>query len=226
MTRRWLALVALAVSTATSALAADMPPSRYMPPPRAPAAFVPFFTWNGAYVGINGGYGFGKSTWTDPSGSIAGNLNVTGGLGGGTLGYNMQFGSAVFGLETDIDWSDISGTSTVGCSSCTTRNMYIGTARGRLGYALDRFLPYFTGGMAYGDLKASTTGGLNFHHTEIGWTVGGGLEYAFLNNLTAKIEYLYVDLGTMTCDAVCSGATPIDVKFTTSLVRGGINFKF
>ena len=74
---------------------------------------------------------------------------------GGTLGYNMQFGSAVFGVEADIDWSGVKGSTTTNCPlGCETKNTWFGTARGRIGYAFDRFLPYFTGGAAFGDIQA------------------------------------------------------------------------
>ena len=74
---------------------------------------------------------------------------------GGTAGYNLQFGSAVFGLEGDFDWSDIKGSTTANCATnCETTNTWFGTARGRIGYAFDRFLPYFTAGAAFGDVKA------------------------------------------------------------------------
>jgi outer membrane immunogenic protein len=227
MTRRLLAGVAFAAFAATSALASDMPPPRYMPPPRAPA-FVPFFSWNGAYVGFNAGYGFGKSNWTSSAAGLStGNFNVSGAVVGGTLGYNVQLGSAVFGIETDLDWSNIHGSTTTTClGTCKTSNNYLGTLRGRIGYAFDRFMPYVTGGMAYGDVRATMVGVVGFNSTNIGWTGGGGLEYAFMNNWSAKLEYLYVDLGKATCDASCSGGTPIDAKFNTNIVRAGINYKF
>jgi outer membrane immunogenic protein len=155
MTRRLLACVAFAVIAATSALASDMPRPRYMPPPRGPA-FVPFFTWNGPYAGINAGYGFGNSRWTDSTiGATADDFSVNGAMVGGTLGYNMQMGSTVFGIETDLDWSNIHGT---GClTACKTSNTYLGTVRGRIGYAFDRFMPYLSGGMGYGNIKGTLT---------------------------------------------------------------------
>jgi outer membrane immunogenic protein len=226
MRLRLLAGAAFATVAATSAFASDMPPPRYLPPPRAPA-YVPFFTWNGAYLGINAGYGFGKSEWTDTLGGIStGNFNVGGALIGATLGYNMQWGGMVFGFETDIDWSTMRGTTVLCLGTCKTSNDYLGTVRGRIGYAFDRFMPYLTGGMAYGDIKGSIVGGTSFKSTNVGWTGGAGLEYAFMNNWSAKIEYLYVDLGKTTCDTTCSGATPIDAKFNTNVVRAGVNYKF
>lgn len=222
-----LALGVMALAT-TAAPAADMPPSRYEPPPLRTPTFVPFFSWTGAYAGINAGYGFGKSNWTDTVTALStGDFDVSGAMVGATLGYNMQLGAALLSLETDIDWANIKGSSTVNCTtSCDTELQWLGTARARLGWAFDRFLPYITGGAAYGSVRTSLTGIGTASTTRIGWTAGGGLEYAFLNNWTMKAEYLYVDLGTATCDAACTGGTPADVTFQSHLVRGGVNFKF
>ena len=116
---------------------------------------------------------------------------------GGTLGYNYQMGSFVWGLEADIDWTNIKGSSdatNVACVNCETSNSWLGTARARIGYAFDRWLPYITAGVAFGDVQATSALGSN-STTQVGWTAGVGLEYAFMGNWTAKLEYLYVDLG-------------------------------
>jgi outer membrane immunogenic protein len=226
-----VALAALWAPTAPgthTALAADVPPGRYMPPPRAPA-YVPFFSWSGLYVGVNAGYGFGHSRWTNSvTGLTTGDFSVSGAVIGGTLGYNMQLGSAVVGVEGDLAWSNIKGSTTVLCfGTCQTSNSWLGTARGRIGYAFDRFLPYLTAGAAFGDIKASNTATTtSFDRTNIGWTAGGGLEYAFVNNWSAKLEYLYVDLGKANCDTVCLFAGSTDVTLKTSVVRAGVNYKF
>jgi outer membrane immunogenic protein len=227
MRRRLLASVAFTALALGPALAADIPMSRHIPPARAPA-YVPFFSWNGLYIGINGGYGSGRSNWTDTvTTATTGDFDLDGALVGGTLGYNMQLGSFVLGIETDIDWSDIKGSTTVGCAvACQTANDWLGTLRGRLGLALDRFMPYVTGGVAYGHVKGTMTGVGSFGSTNVGWTAGGGLEYAFLNSWSVKLEYLYVDLGKATCDAICSGGNPFDVEFTSHLMRAGLNYKF
>jgi outer membrane immunogenic protein len=227
MKRLLLAVVGTLAVAAASALAADMPPSRSLPLPRAPA-YVPFFTWNGIYVGINAGYGFGRSAWTDTvTQDSTGNFNVNGPMVGGTVGSNLQFGSFVFGLEGDFDWSNMKGSVTANCpSTCETSNTWLGTARGRIGYAFDRFLPYVTAGGAFGDAKGSLLGVGDFKQTKVGWTGGAGVEYAFIDNWSAKVEYLYVDLGTVTCDATCSGGNPITATFKSNIVRAGLNYKF
>jgi outer membrane immunogenic protein len=229
MKRILLASVGLVSVATVSALAGDIAPGRrYMPPPRATPVYVPFFTWNGAYVGLNVGYGFGQSSWTNTATQAStGNFDISGPLIGGTIGYNLQLSSIVVGLEADIDWSNIKGSSTIGCAgACQTSNDWLGTARGRVGYAFDRFLPYFTGGAAFGNVKGTVANASSFNETEVGWTLGAGVEYAFVSNWSAKLEYLYVDLGKATCDASCSGGPPFDVTFKTSIVRGGLNYRF
>lgn len=230
MKKSLLAGMSFAALVATAAVAADVPPSRYIPPPRAPA-YVPFFSWNGFYVGINAGYGWGRSQWTNAgTGASTGSFNADGALVGGTAGYNLQMGSFVFGAETDIGWSGMKGTSTAAIcgTQCETSNQWLGTLRGRLGYAMDRVMPYATVGLAYGGLEGSRAAATpGFSTTVIGWTAGGGLEYAFASgNWSAKLEYLYVDFGSATCDAVCSGTTAFDVDFHSHALRAGLNYKF
>jgi outer membrane immunogenic protein len=141
----------------------------------------------------------------------------------------------VWGLEADLGWANIDETtSTFGIvppgavtGTFTTELNWLGTVRGRVGYAFDRFLPYVTGGVAFGGVRGSfavTTPAGAFAasgtDTNIGWTVGGGVEYAFTPNLSLKGEYLYVDLGD-------TDPTPLNnVEFTTHIVRAGLNWRF
>ena len=226
MKRLLLAGVGLLSLAATSALAADLP-ARY--PTKAPT-MVRAYNWSGWYLGVNGGYGWGDSNWTDTgSGVSTGDFKVDGGLLGGTLGVNWQRGAWVFGLEGDGAWSGIKGSTAVTCAgaNCETRNNWLATFRGRFGYAFDRFLPYVTGGLAAGDIEASRPGFGSESDTRAGWTVGAGVEWAIAGPWTAKLEYLYADLGTMSCStAVCGGAGPVDVKLDANIVRAGINYRF
>ncbi|HEY5378322.1 MAG TPA: outer membrane protein [Pseudolabrys sp.] len=206
----------LAVATImSSANAADIA-RRHAMPTKAPLYAAPY-NWTGLYVGINGGGGFGTSNVaTVPSGSF----NTNGGLVGGTIGYNWQMGQTVFGLEGDIDWTDLRGSGTCAGTTCETRNSWLSTARGRLGYAFDRFLPFISGGAAFGDIQNNITGIGSATETRVGWTVGGGLEAAIAGPWSAKIEYLYADLGR--------GASVLgsDASFKTNIVRGGLNYRF
>jgi len=216
MKKLLLASVGMLALGVASASAADI--SRRVAPAPAQAVYVAPFSWTGAYVGINGGYGWGNSSFSTPFPS--GSFDTSGGLVGGTLGYNWQVNQIVFGLEGDIDASWIKGSGTCGGLSCQTKNTWLGTARGRLGYAVDRFLPYVTGGLAVGDINNTITGIGSANETKAGWTAGGGLEYAFNGPWSVKAEYLYVDLGR---GGAIGGS---NAKFQTNIVRAGLNYRF
>ncbi|MDP2409091.1 MAG: porin family protein [Pseudolabrys sp.] len=221
MKRVVLAGALAVISMMGAAHAADMQRPQAMPTKAAPMYMAPVYNWTGMYAGINAGYGWGSSNRTNAFGST-GSFDVDGGVVGGTLGYNWQAGQTVFGLEGDVAWSGIKGSSSAGiCAvgSCETRNNWLGTVRGRIGYAFDRVMPFVTGGLAVGDIKATSALGLNESETKAGWTLGGGAEFALTGPWTAKAEYLYVDLGTNTL----AGA---DTKFHTNIVRGGLNYRF
>ena len=221
MKRVVLACVGIAALGGVAA-AADLPPSPAAPYYKAPAYVPPAYTWSGFYLGVNGGGAWGRSSWT-----TGGGFDTSGGFVGGTIGYNYQAEQAVFGIEGDIDWADIDGSTSVAtCPSCKTSDDWLATVRGRLGYAADRFMPYVTGGLAVGDIKASTPGFAGGSTTNAGWTVGGGIEFAIAGHWTAKAEYLYVDLGHLSCGIACGGTPTQDVSFTANLFRGGINYRF
>jgi outer membrane immunogenic protein len=244
--KRILLAGTFALAAASPTLAADLPQAP-PPLPQAPAAYVPaplpVYDWAGIYVGINGGYAFGNSSWSAATPFVGtGNFNTNGGLVGGTVGANFQSGQFVFGIEADVDWTDITGniSSTTICpvaGTCTfqTSNDWLGTVRGRVGYAFDRVLVYGTAGGAFGDVKSALTApgfaSISTDSTEWGWTAGAGVEVGITPNITAKVEYLFVDLsnGALTCGggAACGGAVvTVPVTFDASLVRAGLNFKF
>ncbi len=215
MKKLLLASVGLLALGVASAAAADI--QRAMPA-KAPVYVAPIYNWTGFYVGINGGGGWGHSDFSAP---FAGSSNLSGGLVGGTLGYNWQMNQVVFGLETDLDWSNIRGSSACGAGfSCETKNNWLGTFRGRIGYAADRFMPYVTGGLAYGGVKGSVAGIGSSSQTKTGWTLGGGVEFAVAGPWTAKLEYLYVDLGNV--DSTLGSTN----NFHTNIVRAGLNYRF
>lgn len=192
----------------------------------APVPYVvPVYNWTGFYAGINGGWGWGTGSF---DGTVAsGDLKGSGGLIGGTIGYNWQFNQVVWGVETDLDWSGIKGDDN--CSRgtrCEVKNDWLGTARLRLGWANDRWMPYLTGGLAYGDVKANVNGFPGGSDTRVGWTAGGGMEFALTAPWTAKLEYLYVDLGDFDCGTRCGGSKPDSVNFHSHIVRAGLNYRF
>jgi outer membrane immunogenic protein len=210
-----------ALALAGPAFAADLPRPSYREPIYAP----PSFSWTGFYIGLNGGYGWGQSKWS----GTGGNFEVTpkGFLGGATVGYNYQTGAWVWGLEGDLDYINLKGTADASfCATCTFKDTWLGTFRGRIGYAYDRWLPYLTGGLAYGNMYIDT-GAVAVSQTKAGWTAGAGVEYAFAGAWSAKLEYLYVDLGSATCgSAACPLAPDESINFKASLIRAGVNYRF
>ena len=224
MKRVLLAAVALA-GLVGSASAADVP--RRVEQVRAPIAYVtPIYNWTGFYAGINAGGGWGTGSLSGPP--ATGDFDTSGALVGGTLGYNWQTNQIVWGVETDINWSNIEGSTACGPGIiCGVRTSWFGTARGRIGYANDRFMPYITGGLAYGDVKATATGLPGASEMRAGWTLGAGVEFALTAPWTAKVEYLYVDLGDFNCGTACGAPVgPDRVEARSHIVRAGLNYRF
>ena len=226
MNRKLVFAIATIFALGTGAAAAADMPVKTKP---VPFIDVPF-SWSGFYVGVNGGYGWGRSSWSDPVvGTDSGHFNTRGALLGGQLGYNWQLGSVVFGVETDADWANISGNGNGGvCLAdaggvCQTKQTWFGTTRGRIGYAFGRWLPYVTGGGAYGDISAAQSNGTSTT-TRFGWTAGGGVEYSLDRNWSAKVEYLHLDLGTAGFFSAANNATTLSVPAKDNLVRAGINY--
>jgi len=216
MKQAFLACVS-ALALGGSVSAADLP----RPLTKAPI-LPPFYNWTGFYFGVNGGGAWGTSKWDS-----TGEFDISGGVFGGTAGYNWQTGPWVFGLEGDVDWSRIKGHTALACPlGCETRNSWLATARGRIGYASYQFLPYVTGGVALGNIEARRPFFAGNNETNVGWTVGAGLEYAFPGNWSAKAEYLFVDLGDIKCGLACSAFTTDNVTFNAHVLRGGINYRF
>jgi iron complex outermembrane recepter protein len=200
----------------------------------------PPVNWTGIYLGINGGFTFGGSNWTDSvTGFSSGDFGTSGFVFGGTVGANYQVGSFVFGVEADGDWADTSGFGTFTASplctgACFTTSSWLSTVRGRAGYAFDRFLVYGTGGAAFGNVRANFSNDPVTSSIEAGWTVGAGIEVAFARNWSAKAEYLFVNLADGSCTTNCAIADAsgtqiipnVAVKFNESVARAGVNYRF
>jgi outer membrane immunogenic protein len=179
--------------------------------------------------------------------------------GGGQVGYNYQIQNWVLGIETDIQWSGQKGSLDFVCVGCGTgpsnitgsfsqKLKWLGTLRGRAGITVTpTILAYVTGGLAYGGVKtdgsvtgvtipgpvATTT--FSSSTTKTGWALGGGIEGIVSGNWTAKLEYLYVDLGTVSggpfaTTAIDTIRVPVNASFssrvTDNIVRVGLNYKF
>jgi outer membrane immunogenic protein len=212
------------------AVAAVMQPAAAADIPQRPRVYAKappvslLFDWSGFYVGVNGGWAWSRSEY-DFGGAGSTSFNGDGWLAGGTLGANYQVGRTVFGIEGDLAWADIHGSAGCAAGTCETTNKWLGTVRGRLGYAIDRFMPYITGGAAFGKVEADVPGTGSASDTRFGWTVGAGAEYALSQNWSVKGEYLYVDLGSFNCGGAC-GVTPNDVSFKSHVLRAGVNYRF
>ena len=213
-------------------------PGPFAPPPAYPPVRV--YDWTGFYVGINGGGESGSTEWVSlvPIPPAAGTAHFSGGIVGGALGYNLQTGEPyVLGIEADLDWSGgLKATTALaaGCvnlagtaAPCELQVPWLGTARLRFGYAFDTIMPYLTGGAALANLKAETVGQPlgSVADTNLGWTVGGGIEAAVWDAWRVKVEYLYVNLNGFTCNGPCAGG-PIGFDVKSSVVRAGINYRF
>ena len=202
---------ALATLVAGAACAADLP-RRSMSP--APYFAAKSFSWTGVYAGLNAGYDFGNTS-KSARGVIG---SVRGGSLGGTIGYNQQIQNFVIGAEGDLAAANVQGST--GSNSAKVNS--IGTLRARAGFAADRALVYATGGYAGGQTKV-TTGAASGSKWLNGYAIGGGLEYAFTDNISAKAEYLYTDLQPKNYGGL-TGVNSAGVK--VNQVRTGVNYKF
>ncbi|MFI5409836.1 outer membrane protein [Kaistia sp. UC242_56] len=210
---------------------------------------APAFSWTGFYAGVHVGYGWADLT-SEFNDSLFGGEGSSpdGWLAGGQVGYNYQFSNnIVLGIEADASFSNLKDSA----SLYTTVNLNdedyfldavsqtkispLGTVRARAGYAVDRFLPYVTGGFAWANAKSTVrvdtdytpVAGFNTSDSQIftGWTVGAGLEYAVTNNITAKIEYLYADLGKKDFNYGPNFQSEGDLS-SLETVKLGLNYKF
>ena len=238
---RRIAIVAAAIATFTfsGANAADLPlPVKAPPPP------PPVWTWTGAYIGIEGGGAFGRDPIVANSGARIGTtittINPSGGLVGGTIGYNYQFSPwFVLGIENDISWNGVRGTAGDQAPFNTTfshsvRGTWLDTLRGRAGIvAWNNALIFASGGAAFAGIQDSASGpgvGVSSTTNVTGWTVGGGVEYMPLPNWSVKVEYLFVQFPTIT-DAFntfppVGTFVGVTTRLSENIVRAGVNWHF
>lgn len=266
MSKTALASAAVSLILTSTAFAADMAVKARPAPPVAAV-----YNWTGFYIGGNVGYGWGENTGAGYSsavdagiggllpflaagGNVLPGLEPRGVIGGGQIGYNWQVAPAwVLGVVADIQASDIkaSGTRVVSiggfadiAQSKSVRTEWFGTVRGKAGLAVNNVLLYGTGGLAYGEIKASTSfndpsfggGPIVFAGSasaiRAGWTVGAGLEWGFAPNWTAGFEYLYMDLGSLTVTETrvsgpANASTFTSVSdFRDHIARVLVNYKF
>jgi outer membrane immunogenic protein len=194
-------------------------------PARAPASVytspAPVWTWEGFYAGVHGGYASGDVDVV--AGGAPGSGSPKGGFGGFQLGYNyLVTPNWLLGYEVDASFGDINDET----SPFTPSNFKVdafGTGRGRFGYVHGPWLLYGTFGVAWAKPDWSLGVGTESNRANIGWTGGVGVEYAFMPNWSAKVEYLYADFGET---RRTFGATPLNTDLTMSMVRAGLNYHF
>jgi outer membrane immunogenic protein len=220
--RKLVAATVVAMAMAAPAFAADMPL-------KASRAYTAPWSWAGLYAGVHGGYGWGSGGVT---GSTASG-DIDGFFGGGQLGYNWQTGNFVYGIEADLSGGDISNTATGTLGGITLSETdkvnWMGSIRGRLGWAMDRNLFYFTGGYAWGNGNISVSAAVpalgiaasaSSSATHNGWVLGGGWETALTPNWTLGVEYQHVSFDS------ANYFTSIPVSLDVDSVRLKVNYLF
>jgi outer membrane immunogenic protein len=252
------------------ASAADIPPRSYT---KAPTMVAEVYDWTGFYVGGNVGGIWGRTsgtnnflslesigdTATNPQANALRNSAVIGGI---HAGYNWQMARWVFGVEADFDWTDSKAgfcrqtdvnslpcrDNGFGFLTLNEKTEWLGSVRGRLGYAWERFMIYGTGGAAWGKVDASINANClahgcgdsfaelnttaNFSDTKVGWVAGAGVEAMLNANWIVRVEYLHYDLGqvTNTLNLRADPLFPQEAPWSRSLrydtVRAGLSYKF
>lgn len=196
-----LLAASLLAGSASIASAADL--GRYRGPSmKDEPVYAPAIGWSGFYIGGHAGGGWGSADMFPPTYTI----DTSGFVGGVHGGYNHQMGRLVLGLEGDWSASNVDGSGMT--------ESWRASARGRIGYAYDRTLFYATAGAAWADLEYR-----GYSKTAVGYTVGGGLEYALSPNWSLRSEYLYSDYGTQDLGRY-------DVDYQTHELRAGVTYRF
>ena len=213
---------------ADAALAADLP----LKAPALKAAY----DWTGFYVGGHFGYGLGSLGGAEvnalPLQGVVFPHSVTGLIGGYQLGYNRELANrVVLGIEADASFPSPPDRAALGRSPAAPFNTtldYIGTVQGRIGYALGTWMPYVTGGFAWGHTQADINDRSDaiVGHYQAGWTAGLGLEFAVSGNWSAKLEYDYVDLSRRFYDLSSFASAGVTVDPRIHFATVGLNYHF
>jgi outer membrane immunogenic protein len=237
--KKFLAGIAL-IGTAASAEAADLPVRT--PYVKAPVVAT-VYDWTGFYFGVNGGVGLGRDRATHIIPGVSADSfyeSPQGGIGGVQAGYNWQtpstFGNLVFGVEADIQGAGMRDSTptlfTISTNNYSQQIDWFGTVRGRVGIATGPVLSYVTAGYAYGNVKTNiaetnlvgATLGFPFSHNQGGWTYGSGVEASIGGGWTAKLEYLYLNLGNKS-DFIPFGAQTFNTEIRENIFRAGLNYR-
>jgi outer membrane immunogenic protein len=243
-----LGAIAAVVLAPTAALAADMAVKAPVP--------VAIYDWTGFYIGASGGGSLGNSDHIDAATGLsdAAGYNIRGGMVGGTIGYNWQVSSFVVGFEGDYSWvSEYGSNSDIGAAPVAltaagatnlfngagspsfqsfTKETWLATARVRVGYAVNNLLFYGTGGYAAAGVQAGVKDSGNnallasASSTRSGWAAGGGLEWGFAPNWSAKFEMLYTQFEDKPFFTLQAEGPRSAVPLNDTAARFGINYRF
>ncbi|TMJ62508.1 MAG: cell envelope biogenesis protein OmpA, partial [Alphaproteobacteria bacterium] len=222
------------VGVGLALLAFELPAMAADLPLKAPAAKT-VYDWTGFYLGGHVGYGggsFGPGTNPLPEQGVFFPHSITGVIGGYQAGYLRQLSShVVLGIEADASFtSHLDAPALIPAPFHTTID-YVGTVRGRAGYASGTLLAYVTGGFAWGHshININDAAGAVVSspgQNQLGWTAGAGVEFAVSGNWSAKLEYDYTDLARRTYDLSGFGLPAVNVDPNIHLVKLGLNYRF
>jgi outer membrane immunogenic protein len=230
-----LASVAIGLSAAS---AADLPVHK-----GPPVAVAPAYNWTGFYAGVHFGGAWGRSTWVPTPGLLQDPSNrhdISGALGGIQLGYNLQMGTWLFGVEGDVSGADIVGTGifdpTIGRDPIETRVRWIATGTGRIGYAAGPWLPYFRGGVAFKSVRynlqiPAVAVNATTNDTQVGYVVGVGVEYGFAPDWSVRFSYDYMDFDNDRIAFASPGLPtlpnfPFNIEQHMHVAKAAVNYRF
>jgi outer membrane immunogenic protein len=230
------------IGIATCASAADLAPRMSV---KAPVVAAVPFSWSGCYVGAHAGYGWGQENFQDPFGDFTANagdsvrVRSEGAIAGGQIGCNAQVASNwVVGLEGQYSWADIKGNANgpdtfFGAKNLASRTDALASVTGRIGYTFDRVMLYGKGGGAWAHDRYNLTNLTSGDDRSAvaardGWTVGAGVEWAFADQWSAKIEYDYYEFGSRTLNLSngTGDVTTANIAQHINTVMVGINYRF
>ena len=188
---------------------------------------APGFDWTGYYAGLQAGYGWGQSDISGTEGEpFSVSPDIDGGFVGGPVAGLWQFDQAVIGAEAELNYSSVSGTTEAEPgNNFGTDIKWFGSVNAKAGYAMDRVLVYGIGGVAFAGIETSQSAGSAFSETRtnVGWTLGAGVDYALTDKFVVGAQYRYYDFGSEHYDG---SADFVGRDQDTKLNTVGINLSY
>ncbi|KAA5599595.1 outer membrane protein [Blastochloris sulfoviridis] len=222
MRRIALALLASTVLAGTAS-AADLA-ARKAAAAAAAAPVTYGVNWTGFYLGGHLGYGWGGNDWSNDAWNWGVSNDFDGFVGGGQIGFDYQFNNIVLGIQGDISGASLEGKTLYGINEYKNEATWLASVTGRIGFTVDRALFYVKGGVAWTDLDNEVVGGISKSDTRDGWTLGGGIEYAFAPDWSTFVEYDYYDFGDKNTFFPDGSFAKVDTD--VNVVKLGVNYRF